>query len=185
MHKNIDPKLLKKICAIAAATVLLLLIAFATLEKTHVTNFISSSSQTEKTPSERAVNNVDYGPPTTEEKDLGDQIKEDAKKQAENSTTNTSGAINISLSAATQDEVGGPIVVRAIVTAQSGSCSITLSGAGYNKELSAPIENLETYYGCGTDISIADLPAGDYTIKLTATSGSATGSVSQSLEVRK
>lgn len=171
---------------IICACLLLLGIVLVILEKTHVTNLIANTNQAAEDASGKKikVNDIDYNPPSTEEKNLGDQIKSDAQKQTKDST-DTSNVVSVSLSAAAQDEIGGPIVMRSIVGTQVGDCSITLSGSDYTKSFSTMVENLETYYGCSLNIATSDMPAGSYTLTLSVANGSAKGSVSQSLEVRK
>ena len=106
-------------------------------------------------------------------------------QQTEKSSTSASSVIGVSLSAAGQDTNGGPIIVKAMVGSADGNCTINLSNSSFSKDYTTPINNLGTYYGCGLDIPIDSLSTGNYELKLTANNATATGSATQSVEVRK
>lgn len=172
----------------AASIALIMSFALFILEKSQVTNLYTkpvSTVSTSPIPNVAPVNTVDYTPATDPEKDEGDQIKQDAAAQdGQNSTTNN---ISVSLSAASQDEKGGPIVVRAIINGgNGGQCKVTLTGNGLSKELTAAVQNVGTYNSCeGFDIPITEISSGSYTLDLTVTSGSSKGSITQTVEVSK
>ncbi|MBL8030708.1 MAG: hypothetical protein JNK33_00060 [Candidatus Doudnabacteria bacterium] len=175
----------RKVVLISLAAVLTIGLLLVVLEKTHVTNFIALSPSAPASPAKTTSDtDVNYNPPSSNETGLADQIKNQAQQNNQDSSS-TSNTAQVSLSAAAQDETGGPIVVRAIVSIQSGNCTINLSGSNYNKDFTSSIKNLETYYSCSLDIPISDIPAGNYTIMLTAKNDTATGSDSQKVEVRK
>ena len=132
----------------------------------------------------RQINTVSYTPATSTEQEEGENLKnqliEDSNKPSMNQ------GITVSFSAATQDTPGGPVIVKALINGtSSGNCNLTLSKGSIIKKYSAPVKNLETYYGCdGFSIPVADLSNGNWKAKLIITNDSSTGSAEQSIEVK-
>lgn len=175
----------RKVILVSAAGILVLVGLFCALELTNAIDIIhKSSNDSTASSTKQNVNDVNYNPPTSEEVDLGNQIKSDAQQSA-TSGSNTNGALSVSFSSSTQDEKGGPIIVRTIVSASEGDCTIKLSGANFSQTFSTTIKDLGTYSGCNLDIPVDTISAGSYTITLTAKTTTATASIVQQVEVRK
>lgn len=176
----------------AACCGLILSFSIFVLEKSSVTNFYSKPTNHIDQPSPilgvSPVNTIDYSPTSDEEKSDGETIKQQAADQAnspEQSTNNST--ISVSLSAAGQDEKGGPIIVRTIVNGDSsGTCSVVIKNSNISKEYSAVVVNSGTYNSCnGFDIPVNEIPAGSYSLILTVVSGNNKGTVTQQVEVSK
>lgn len=117
---------------------------------------------------------------TIEEKQKDTQSGENPQAQ-----TITGSKIVIVLSAASQDVSNGPIVIRSILEgANGGSCKYTLAKSGITKTYSSNVAFSGTYYSCNYDIPFSDLSSGLWTVTLSATQGSSSGSVSQEVTVK-
>lgn len=182
---------LRRTFVIIVIIILALLFVILVLEKTKITNLYEkpniSTSNAES--AVRSVNDVNYNPATTTETEEANRIKAAAQEQLNNNTapTPTAAKIDVSFSAAAQDIKGGPIVVRAIVGTNAGQCKLTIANdSTVLKEYSAAVENTGTYYSCkGFDVPTTDIPIGVYLATLTVTNGSATGTITQQVEVSK
>lgn len=152
-------------------------------EKSRVTNIYTkpASTATIEAPT-RPVNSVDYSPATSTEKP-----DSSAKKQDTPTATNssTSGKINIVLSAAGQDIKGGPVVIRTILDgATGGTCTATLINGSTLKTYNSDVILQGTYYSCkGFDVPYADLFAGNWQLKVTATQDNKTGETSKTITI--
>lgn len=160
-------------------------LVFVILERTGITNIFQNttpgSEQTKKT----GENNINYDPPTSEEKDLGNQIKDQAQHNESNLPTTSNDSIAVAFSTAAQDDIGGAIIIRTIVGTTYGNCSATLSGNNLSKDYSSTVKDLGSYYSCNFDIPVDEIPAGSYTLIVSAKNDSSSGSASQTIEVRK
>ena len=155
------------------------------LEKANVINLYSKPVTATANSAPKPVNTVSYTPATTTEQDEANKIKQDLIDQSNKPQTSTT-KIDVSLSAATQDVAGGPLVVRSMVSTGSGTCSLTLTMGTETKSYSAEIVNSGTYYNCkGFDVPVADLSNGKWQLKLSATNGQAYGEVSQEVNIVK
>lgn len=178
-----NSKKFSKIALILAFLLLISAFIIFILEKTQVINLYSKPIKDITNEPVRPVNSVSYSTATNTETEEGNQIKQSLIDQANNPPKQMS-SIDISLSAAIQDIKGGPLIVRAIVKSSSGTCTLLLSQGTINKEYSAEIINLGTYYGCnGFDIPASDLGNGQWQLKLKVSNGQATGEAAQKVEV--
>jgi hypothetical protein len=89
------------------------------------------------------------------------------------------------LTAAGQDQVGGPVVVKALLTdVTNGTCNLKLTKDNDTKTYSSNVINTGTYYSCdGFNIPVTDLSSGTWVVSLNVTSGSRSGTAEQSTEV--
>jgi len=110
------------------------------------------------------VNSIDYKPPTTEQKQAG----EDQKKL--NDSTNIT---NISASITSINSSADPIQIRTIINgsvSNSGTCELRLLKSGINIIKTTDTYALPNSSTCkGFDISRSDLSAGNWTVNLTVT----------------
>lgn len=184
MKNNSNITLKAAIFWAASASLVLTLIVF-TLEKSNVIDFYSKPMPDSAQKSDAAaetINEVNYSPATDQEVDEGQIIKEDAAK---NDSSEPAKTLSITLSAASQDDAGGPVIVRTIIGgATGGSCALELTKGSIIKTYSATITSQGTYYACNTDIPYADLTNGVWRLKLTATQGSASGTATEQITVR-
>jgi hypothetical protein len=172
----------RNILLIVVSLLLVLIFMVFVFEKTHVINLYTKPIKTSPTAA-RPVNDISYAPATSTETEEGNQIKQALIDQANNPPAPTS-KVNVSLSAATQDVKGGPVIVRAIVGTTGGTCSLTLSQGSTNKVYSSEVVNLGTYYGCkGFDIPASDLVSGQWQLNLKVTNGQSSGEANQNIEV--
>lgn len=173
-----------RILLISASLCLLVVFSIFIFEKTHVINLYARPVKTSPI-AIRPINDIAYSPATSVETEEGNQIKQALIDQANNPPAPTS-KVNVSLSAATQDVKGGPVIVRAIVGTNSGTCSLILSQGSANRIYSSEVVNLGTYYGCkGFDIPVSDLESGQWQLSLKVTNGQSIGEANQIIEVKK
>lgn len=173
---------LKKLLFWAISFALIASLSLFILEKSHVTNFYEKPVTTGQTTSTtRPVNDVDYSPATTSEQDEADRTKQALIDQANNPSQNQSN-VTISLSAAGQDTVGGPLVVKALINGiSSGTCNLKLTKDSIVKTYTASVADFGSYYGCaGFSVPYNDLSNGTWQLTLTAGSGT----ISQSVEIK-
>jgi hypothetical protein len=151
------------------------------LEKTGVTDFYSKPKVEIVAP--RPVNDVKYEPATTTEQEEGQRRKQELINQYNNPEKQDS--INITLSAATQDEPGGPIIVRALVDGTtSGTCTLTLTSGAKTITKTDVISNAGTYYTCkGFSVAKSEVSNGNWNLKLVVENETKTGEASQKIEV--
>jgi hypothetical protein len=175
-----------KIIYFSAISVLVVVFGLFVLEKSHVTNFYTKASPSEAE-QVQPVNTIDYSPATPTDNEGINKQKEDGTLGSDTTQQpNNSAPINVVLTAAGQDQVGGPVVVKALLTdVKNGSCALMLTKDDVIKNYSAAVVNTGTYYSCdGFAVPVADLSAGTWVVNLSVTSGSRTGIAEQSTEVR-
>lgn len=176
---------LAKISLILSATVLVAFFGLVLLEKNNVTKFFTNSDTSQGTAGARPINDVAYTPATTTEQTEGDRIKQNLIDESNKPPQQTT-KITISLSAATQDVTGGPLIVRSIVGTTSGTCKLMLTQGSTRKEYTNEVTNLGTYNSCnGFDIPATDLSAGKWKLSLSVTNGQVYGEVSQEVNISK
>ena len=177
---------LKKVVFWAASIALSLSLLVFILEKSQIINVYSKpvTDKVNPTESTATVNNVDYSPASSAETDTGQTIKDDTAKQGTEPST-PAKELAITLSAASQDEAGGPVIVRTIISgATGGNCTITMTKGTTVKTFTATIASLGTYYGCNTDIPYSDLTDGTWQLKLVANQNNASGTATEQVVVR-
>lgn len=176
---------LARITLVLSATLLIVFFGLVLLEKNNVIKLFTNNDSASPTQEIKPVNNVSYEPATTTEQEEGDRIKQNLIDES-NKPPEQNTKINISLSAATQDVAGGPLIVRSIVNANAGTCKLTLTQGSTKKEYTNEVTNLGTYYSCdGFDIPASDLSAGQWKLNLSVTNGQAYGEVSQEVNITK
>lgn len=166
-----------------AIALLVLVFGLFVLEKSQVTNFYNKPVAIVST-DPVLTDVIDYSPAApTDNVDIDNQ-KVDEQKDATTEPDSTS-PINVVLTAAGQDEVGGPVVIRALVTnVKGGTCTLLLTKDNVTKNYSANIINTGTYYSCeGFDIPINELSVGTWKIDLTVNYDGKTSKVEQTTEV--
>lgn len=178
-------RVIPRVIIITIATCLVLGLLFAALETTGVTNIVQKNEPNSQLSNDAGSNKINYDPPTKEEADLGNQIKDQAQHNESNLPTTADGSIAVVYSTASQDDIGGPIIIRTIVSATSGNCAATLSSSNFSKDYSSTVKDLGSYYSCNFDIPVDAVPAGSYTLVVSAKNDSSSGSATQTIEVRK
>lgn len=174
-----------KIALLSASLILVAGFIIFGLEKANVINLYKKTVASNTEPEPKPINTVNYSPATTTEQDEANKLKQDLIDKSNKPQTGTT-KIDVSLSAATQDVAGGPLVVRSMVSTNSGTCILSLVKENVNKSYSAEIVNSGTYYSCkGFDIPVADLSSGKWQLKLSVTNGQAYGEVSQEVDIAK
>lgn len=175
---------LKKFVFWAATIALFATLIVFILEKSRITNiYTKPASSPVVDTNTRPVNSVDYSPATSSEQPTEEQKKQDSSIQA--STPKPSQPINITLSAATQDNPGGPIVVRTILSnANGGNCTITLTKEATVKTYTTEIIWTGTYYSCNKDIPFADISTGTWQLKVVANQNNNQGSATETVVVK-
>lgn len=174
-----------KILYFSAIAVLFIVFGLFVLEKSHVINFYTKDTPAE-TEEVQPINTIDYSPASPTDNEDIDKQKEDGSLGNDSmQQPNNSAPINVVLTAAGQDQVGGPVVVKALLTdVTNGTCALTLTKDGIAKNYSAAVINTGTYYSCeGFNVPVGDLSSGTWMVNLSVTSGSRTGMAEQSTEV--
>ena len=127
----------------------------------------------------RKVNDVDYSPPTDEDKKQQAQQKDEVIQQATGGT-HTTDSITVSISRATQSGAGQPLVIRTIVGGlSSGTCDVTLTRSGQATVVKTfEIAAEATYSTCtSAQIPVSSFPTGgDWKLQVVARDGAAASS---------
>jgi hypothetical protein len=136
-----------------------------------------------KVPASIPANTVNYGPPSTAEKQAGDQQKQDVAKQQDQAQNGVPPAgsvpqaqtITIAIARASQSGASQPLAVRANITGTTtGECDITFSKNGQTTFTRVfPITIQATTSSCqGADIAASDFSInGDWTLQIVAKNG--------------
>ena len=159
---------------------------FFILEKTQITNLYSKRLPN-PIADVRHVNDISYTPADPQDNAETNQNKSEDKFGNSPVAPEPGAPVQVVLTAATQDEPGGPVVVRVLLTdVTTGTCTISLTKGVTKKEYVKNIVNAGTYYNCeALDIPISDLSAGDWNLEVKVTSGDRTGVVNQVVKVTK
>lgn len=166
-----------KIAIIIISVVVLVMVGAALVwfQTTRTNQNLTSSGQQTEEP--RKVNDVDYSPPTDEDKKQQDQQKDDIIQNADNGSTEPS-SVSVSISRASQAGPGQPLNIRAIVDgATSGMCDVTLTKDGGNTIKASFAITPDATYGACTNPTI---PASEFStggawkVQVVAKSGSVT-----------
>ena len=136
----------------------------------------------------RPTNNVDYSPPTEEEKAETERRKEEITK--DDGSLPESTDLSVSIIRANQSSAGQPVNIRALVSgASSGTCNVTLSKSGQPPVTkSFPVAFEVNSASCqGADIPAADFSeSGDYDLKITVQTDTAVSpAATQTVTVQK
>lgn len=169
---------------LGAIMVLVFVFGGFVLEKTRITNFYSKPIAAQDT-SIRPVNTVEYTPADPTDSDEINQKKADGTLGATNPTS-AGAPINVTITAATQDVAGGPVVIKLLLNdVTSGTCDITLKQNEIAKSYSASVISAGNYYTCdGFEIPLEDLSTGPWNMTATVTSADRSGSANQNIEVK-
>lgn len=136
--------------------------------------------------------NVNLAPPTDEERDAGQQIKEDAVNQnpqgkpttEENSAPNATGTLQVGFSAVNQNE--GKLQIRIMIqeVLPSGSCTATFSQDSKIVTKTAAVYPTASISTCqGFDIATSELGTGTWKVTVEVTSGSRKGQVTTDRQI--
>jgi len=138
----------------------------------------NNANPTDTSSDTRKVNDVDYSPPTDEDKKQQDQQKEEIINQATNDNPGGNANLTVAISRASQADAGQPLIIRTIVGGtSSGTCEVTLTKSGQSPVTkSFAIATEATYSTCANaQVAASDFPAsGQWTLQVTAKSGSST-----------
>lgn len=170
----------KNIVMYVSACLLVMLLILLVLEKKNIINLYNKPVKVAD--SVKPINTVNYSPPTPQEIEEGNQIKQNLIDSA-NSNSSTKD-VTVNLSAYSQDNKGGPLIIRTITSAKNGTCTLVLSKSETTKSYSSQVINMGRYFGCdGFDIPASDLSNGKWQINLTVDSGDGKGSTRQEVEI--
>jgi hypothetical protein len=141
-----------------------------------------SATSTTKTPASQKP--VNYGPATSDEKSAGDRIKEQAlNNQKQNDSNDASSVVPLVITSVNQSS--GTVYIRVMIEqiTSAGTCTLSMSnGSGNTYTATSSVQSMASSSTCeGFNIPTSKLTTGDWSIKITYTndssSGSATGSV--------
>lgn len=104
---------------------------------------------------------------------------ENSKRQDTVSPNNQdTGTISITVSNSSQDETGGPLIIRSVVqTNNTATCTYILSKNGITKRYESNIVFTGTYYGCNYDVPYSDLSTGVWDLTINIKQGDKYGNV--------
>lgn len=169
--KNKNRKITKKVKGLIVLVVLLVAAVAAWIL------FYSSKNQSDDTQAQPSI--------------TVDKASDIPEKTSDSATTNkvtdspTGKAIGISISALGQDEMGGPILVRTILSdADGGSCTYTFSKSGQTKTYTSDVIFTGTYYVCNYNVPFPDLSIGNWTAKIDIKQGNNYGTLSKDIQVK-
>ncbi|MCB9817854.1 hypothetical protein H6795_05045 [Candidatus Nomurabacteria bacterium] len=175
-----------KIIYISAIIALAVIFILVVLEKLQITNFYTKPIATVVV-APRPVNDVQYTPANPTDSDETNQKKLDGTIDQNKAPASTGAPINVVLTAAGQDNIGGPVVVRVLLTdVTTGTCTISLTNGSSSKEYVKNVVNAGTYYNCeALDIPIGELTPGSWNLAVTVTSVDRSGTAQQTIEVKQ
>lgn len=145
----------------------------------------SSQTQGENNNNDKDVN---YDPPTGEEKNAGNSSKDNLSNDKDNAEPNSNTPKTVTIETTSINQDGSNLMIRTMIQTitDSGACTLTLSRSG-----SAPItqrvgvQALPQFSTCkGFDISTANLAKGAWQANITFSGKSAVGSTSQSIMIK-
>jgi len=182
-HKNKKPLIL-----IAAAGVLVVAAGVYALLHAAQNKQNIQQTPTQSSPP-RKVGEVDYSPPTDQDKKAQDEQKNQIIQQA-TQPSNSPSTIAVSISRASQPSAGQPLDVRTIVSGTTdGTCNVTLSKDGQpTVEKSFAITIQATYATCAnTQIAANDFSAsGTWKLQIIVKNGSVSSApASQDVTITK
>lgn len=129
---------------------------------------------TQPTSLTRKVNDVDYSPPTDQDKNAQEQQKDSIIQQATGSAGSAAN-LSVSISRVSQAGAGQPLIIHTVVSgASTGTCDVTLSKDGQADVVkSFPVTVEATYSTCSNaQIAASDIPAdGTWKLQVTVVSG--------------
>ncbi len=180
MPKN---RKLAQLSLVIASLLLVGVFTLILLEKNNVTKFFTNTQNTEESVGPQPVNTVSYTPASSTEQQEGEALKQQLINESNRPANSQS--ISVNFSAANQDVVGGPVIIKALINgATNGTCKLVMVKDGTEKTYTASVTNLGTYYGCdGFSVPVSDISAGSWKVLLTVTSGGSSGSTEQVIEV--
>jgi hypothetical protein len=179
MVNTVQPKrnfFRRKWLLLLVALLFIVAITLFVLEKTHVIDLVKQPAATNDQPN--PTNTVDYSPATTTDSDISNQIKQDSSDSQANVQN-----LQVTLTRATQDETTRELIVRALIEGtQSGTCTLELikdDSAMLTRTASVVQQN--NFATCqGFNVLPAEFPSlGEFTVKLTVTSGASSVSGTQ------
>lgn len=135
------------------------------------------------------TDDVNYQPPTEEQKEAGNEAKENTidKDPGSNPTPPDSGSQSVGVEITSADPRNNPLQVRTLIqTVNPGTCTLTLSRDGYNTiTKSATNQALSSTSTCrGFDIPINNLAKGTWKLTVDFKSSKYNGSVSQNVTIK-
>lgn len=133
----------------------------------------------DNTPQDEADNStIDYNPPTDEQKQAGENIK---NQNTETSTTNND--LGVSISSKTIE--GNTLKLRSVINgaiSSSGTCTVKLTSGNLSYTDSTPTFAMTSYSTCqGFNISTSDLGKGEWQIELSVTIDNKTSTINDSI----
>jgi hypothetical protein len=176
-----------KIIYFGAVAALLFAFGLFVLEKTQVINFYNKPVENTQATPARPVNDVQYTPADPTDNDTTNQQKQDNTLDQVPPPPASGSPINVVLTAAGQDNIDGPVVIRVLLTdVTTGTCTISLTNGTTSKEYVKNVVNAGTYYNCeALDIPINDLSPGNWNLVVTVTSADRSGTAQQTVEVKQ
>lgn len=181
--KSFSPVKIVYLASIALLT--FVFIAFV-IEKSQLTDFYNKPINQPQASNTRAINDIQYTPADPTDNDTTNQQKADGTLDQIAQPSTSGSPISVILTAAGQDVVGGPVVVKVLLTdVNNGTCDVQMSKDGNIKNYSASVTNAGTYYTCdGFEVPFEDLELGSWKIKVTVTSNDRSGTAEQTIEVK-
>ena len=129
------------------------------------------------------VNTIDFKPPTAEQIETGNDIK-DAAIEAESAIPPT-GEVTLTITAANQNE--NVLQIRTLIqaTTNSGVCTLTLTMQGKVVTKTAPVQAMSSASTCaGFDIPVSELGKGLWSIDVAFENTTINGSASTTVEIK-
>lgn len=146
---------------------ILVFIAYITIRNSQISNTVDTSSST----------------PTTSSS--SDTIVDNKPKNQDSTPTPVDNSIGITVSAAAQDNAGGPVLIRTILeNASSGECSYSLTRGDTTKSYSSTVVFSGTYYSCNYDIPFNDLTMGTWNLNIDINMGNKSGHFNGSITIK-
>jgi len=178
MKLNPKNKKNKKPLIIALVVIAVLALGYVAYARaTNIWPFPNDSQSSTK------VDDVNYEPPTEDQVDAGDDIK-DAANDAVNTPAPT-GTVEMSITAANQND--GILQVRTLIqtTSNTGTCTLLLKKGSTEITKSAPVQALSSSTTCqGFDVPTSELSTGTWQLTINFKNTTVNSTISQSVVIK-
>lgn len=168
-----------KIVPITLGVMCLILVIIVIGEASGTTNLFGQNPSPTNQSNNGNVSLIDYSAATDEEKINAPQKDQDNQNEI---LINPDENITVTLSAAGQDEVGGPLIVRSILqNADGGGCTLVLDSGEVSRTYNSEVVFAGTYYACNFTVPATELLPGEWNLSLTAKQNDTIGSVAKTI----
>jgi len=182
INKNKKTPINKYRLVIASILLGLLLASAAVYVSVRIAN---ESSDQQDVPDEERQPTINLNPPTQDQIDSAQQIKEDSVNQSETPQA-PKEELAVTITAKNQNNSASTLQIRTLIssTVANGTCTLTLTKGDTVVTLNAGIQSGPSDSTCqGFDVPLSQLSTGQWSIKINVNSGSASGKATSEVSI--